>query len=345
MIETFNAHPSFRGFRVDTGHLRAELIELGGIVTRLEVPDRNGVFGNVLLGCPTIADYLGPHPHFNCLVGRYANRITNACFTLDGKAYALDANIPPHHLHGGRRGFGVRVWEGSAQDDAVTFRLVSPDGEGGYPGRLEVEARYRFDAARVVLEITASTDASTPVSLTSHHYYNLAGNLAGHSSGVVGTVRDHAIAIDAGAFLPISEHLTQLGEIRPVDGTPFDLRREVVLEDAMAAADAQMRLANGGFDHTFVLPFAPHGGERLRHAATARHPASGRTLTVSTDQPGIHLYTGNTLHESAHYPQYGGLCFETQQFPDAPNHPSYPNAIVRPGEVFRACTEFAFSLS
>ncbi len=341
VIETFNAHPRFQGFRVDTGQLRAELIELGGIVTRLEVPDRHGSFGNVLLGCPAIADYLDFHPHFNCLVGRYANRMTNARFALDGKVYALDANIPPHHLHGGREGFGVRLWTGAIEGDAVTFRLVSPAGEGGYPGRLDVEARYRFDAARVVLEIAASTDAPTPVSLTSHHYYNL--------SAVVGTVRDHEIAIDADAFLPISGQLTQLGEIRPVEGTPFDLRQGVVLGDALASPDAQMRLADGGFDHTFVLAGSRVQGERLRHAARVRHPASGRTLRVSTDQPGVQLYTANTLHQAGRhggrYPQYGGLCLETQQFPDAPNHANYPNAILQPGEMFRAHTEFAFSLS
>ena len=334
MIETFAAHPRFQGFRVDTGRLRAELIELGGIVTRLEVPDRHGVFGNVLLGCSTIAGYLGFHPHFNCLVGRYANRMTDARFTLDGTVHRLDANIPPHHLHGGREGFGLRLWTGAVEGDAVVFRLVSPAGEAGYPGRLEVEARYRFDGASVHLDFSATTDAATPVSLTSHHYYNL--------SAAVGTVCDHEIAIAADAFLPISDQLTQLGEIRPVDGTPFDLRQGIVLGRAMAAADEQMRLAGGGFDHTFV--FAGDG-----HAATVRHPASGRTLAVATDQPGVHLYTGNTLHQAGRhgrrYPQYGGLCLETQQFPDAPNQPGYPNAILRPGETFRARTEFAFSLS
>ena len=333
-IEPFQAHRRFQGFRVETGALRAELIELGGIVTRIEVPDRRGEWANVLLGCPTVADYLRPHPHFNCLVGRYANRMTNAQFPLDGKTWRLDANIPPHHLHGGSAGFGTRLWDGRVEGGAVVFSLVSPDGEGGYPGTLHVQARYGFDAARITLDIQAATDAPTPVSLTSHHYYNL--------SGCICTIADHEIAIHADSFLPVSEQLTQLGETRAVDGTPFDLRQPTRIGDAMARPDAQMRLAGGGFDHTFAI-----AGQGMRPAATVRHPASGRVLAVSTDQPGVQFYTCNTLHEAgehgARYPQFGGLCLETQQFPDAPNHPSYPNAILRPGETFRARTVFAFS--
>lgn len=343
-IQTFQAHPRFQGFRVQTSALRAELIELGGIVTRIEVPDRHGQWANVLLGCPTFADYLGFHPHFNCLVGRYANRMTQARFSLDGKTWRLDANIPPHHLHGGRDGFGTRMWRGRVEDDAVVLSLVSRDGEAAYPGTLHVQARYRFEAGRIALDIEATTDAPTPVSLTSHHYYNL--------SGRIGTIADHRIAIDADAFLPVSEHLTQLGEIRPVDGTPFDLRRPTRIGDAMANPDAQMRLAGGGFDHTFAISGADQAreqghGSALRHAATVHHPPSGRTLTIATDQPGVQFYTCNTLHEAgkhgARYPQFGGLCLETQQFPDAPNHANYPNAILRPGSTFHARTEFAFS--
>lgn len=338
MIEAFAAHPSFRGFRIDTGALRAELIELGGIVARIETPDRQGRWANVLLGCPRIADYLDFHPHFNCLVGRYANRMTNARFVLDGRTHALDANLPPHHLHGGTGGFGARRWEGAVDGDGVALRLHSPTGEAGYPGNLRVLARYGFAGSRIRLDFAATTDAPTPVSLTAHHYYNL--------SGAVGAVADHEVAIAADAFLPVSDALTQLGEIRSVDGTPFDLRQPRRLAEAMAAPDEQMRLAGGGFDHTFVL--RPPTGTGLRKAAVVRHPASGRILEVATDQPGMQLYTGNTLHEAGRhgrrYPQYGGLCLETQQFPDAPNHPRYPSAILRPGETFRASTEFAFSV-
>lgn len=342
MIETFAAHhdPPFKGFRVDTGELRAELIELGGILTRLEVPDRDGAFGNVLLGCPTIADYLGFHPHFNCLVGRYANRLTNARFALDGKSYRLDANVAPHHLHGGREGFSSRIWRGEAGVDAVVLRLASADGDCGYPGNLTVEAMYRFEGPRLTLEIAAQTDAPTPVSLTSHHYYNL-------SAAAGSTIADHEVRIDADAFLPIGDALTQLGEIRSVAGTPFDLREGAVLGAALAGQDRQLRLA-GGFDHSFVLGHSPATAPASsRLAAVVRHGSSGRALTVHTNQPAIQLYTGNTLHEAgkhgARYPAHGGLCLETQQFPDAPNHANYPCAILRPGECFFARTTFTFS--
>ena len=335
LVEVFQAHPDFLGFRVDTGELTAEVIELGGIVTRIEVPDRRGDFANVLLGCPAITDYLDPHPHFNCLVGRYANRMTNARFELDGLAYQLDANLPPHHLHGGQAGFGLRRWTGTALDDGVSLKLKSPDGEAGYPGNLTVEARYRFTGSEISLDLHATTDAPTPVSLSSHHYYNL--------SGVAGTtIDDHEVVIDADAFLPVSTELTQLGEIRSVVGTPFDLRRGVVLRDAFQAVDPQMQLADGGFDHTFVLAPGFH------RAAVVRHPHSGRTLTVATDQPGVQFYTANTLHTAGRhgrrYPQRGAFCLETQQFPDAPNHAGYPDAIVRPGRPFTARTVFSFGV-
>jgi len=336
LVEVFQAHPDFLGFRFDTGELIAEVIELGGIVTKIEVPDRAGDFANVLLGCPAIADYLDAHPHFNCLVGRYANRMTNARFELDGVTYQLDANLPPHHLHGGHAGFGLRRWTGTAEHDGVSLKLESPDGEAGYPGQLTVEARYRFKGSTIGLEFHAVTDAPTPVSLSSHHYYNL--------SGVAGTtIDDHEVVIDADAFLPVSSALTQLGEIRSVSGTPFDLRRRAVLGDVFRDADDQMRLADGGFDHTFVLKA---GFER---AAMLRHPDSGRTLTVTTDQPGVQFYTANTLHTAGRhgrrYPQRGAFCLETQQFPDAPNHPSYPDAVVRPNQPFTARTVFSFGVS
>ena len=330
-IEPFIAHdePRFHGYRVETPRLRVELIELGGIMTRLEVPDRRGVFGNVLLGCPTISGYLAPHPHFNALIGRYANRMTGARFSLDGALHQLDANVPPHHLHGGRHGFSARIWAGEVAGDAVALRLRSPAGDAGYPGALEVQAKYRFLDAEIQLDITAETDAPTPVSLTSHHYYNL--------SAAGSTVADHVLAIDADAFLPVGAALTQLGERCPVAGTPFDLAAGALLGPRLASAHPQVRLV-GGFDHAFVLR-----GGGLRQAAVLTHPGSGRTLTVCTDQPALQLYTGNSLEEWG-WPRHGALCLETQQFPDAPNHAAYPDATLRPGEVFHARTVFAFGV-
>ena len=336
-IDAFDAHPKFRGFRLATAVLRVTIIEHGGTITSIEAPDRDDEFANVLLGCPTLGGYLGHHPHFNCLVGRYANRIAGARFELDGEVHELDANIPPHQLHGGRRGFGVRHWQGSVEDEAVVLRLTSEDGDGGYPGTLEVVARCSLVDSRLALDFEAVADAPTPVSLTSHGYFNLCGNPAS-------TVADHEVAIAASRYLPVSEELLQLGELQAVGGTPFDLRQGVVLGERLFLEDVQLQRA-GGFDHTFVID-----GEGMREAAQVYHPGSGRTLAVHTDQPGVQLYTGNTLDEfsadGVPYTRHGALCLETQQFPDAPNHGAYlrhcPRAILRPGEVWRASTSFAF---
>ena len=244
--------------------------------------------------------------------------------------------IEPFQAHPEFLGFGLRRWTGVVDDDTVVLRLQSPDGDAGYPGNLSVEARYRFVGADISLTFEAVTDSPTPVSLSSHHYYNLSGR-----PGT--TVEDHEACIDADAFLPVSDALTQLGETRAVTGTPFDLRRPTLLGNAFAAPDDQMRLADGGFDHTFVL----RGG--FGHGAYVRHPESGRTLTIATDQPGVQFYTANTLHTAGRYgrryPRYGGFCLETQQYPDAPNHAGYPNAIARPGRPFTARTVFSFSVS
>ena len=337
-VDTFDPHPMFRGFRLETAGLRVTIIEHGGTVTSIEAPDRHGVFANVLLGCPTYDGYLGRHPHFNCLVGRYANRISRARFELDDQVHELDANIPPHQLHGGRKGFGVRHWQGSVEDEAVVLRLTSEAGDGGYPGTAEVMARYSLAGNRLSLDFEATTDAPTPVSLSSHGYFNLSG-IAGS------TVEDHEVAIPASRYLPVSEELLQLGELREVADTPFDLRRGVALGERLWMADAQLQRA-GGFDHTFVVD-----GTGMREAARVHHPASGRSLTVHTDQPGVQLYTGNTLDEfhanGVPYTRHGALCLETQQFPDAPNHAAYlrhcPHAILRPGDVWQASTAFTFA--
>lgn len=336
-IDSFDPHPEFRGFRLRTPELHVTIIEHGGTVTSVEAPDRDGTFANVLLGCPTLDGYLGRHPHFNCLVGRYANRIAGARFELDGEVHELDANIPPHQLHGGRRGFGVRHWQGSVEDRAVVLRLTSKADDGGYPGTLEVTARYSLAGNRLSLDFEATTDAPTPVSLTSHGYFNLSGTPGS-------TVEDHEVAIAASRYLPASEELLQLGELQPVNDTPFDLRQAVPLGERLFLRDPQLQRA-GGFDHTFVID-----GTGMREAAHVHHPASGRSLTVHTDQPGVQLYTGNTLDEfsagGVPYTRHGALCLETQQFPDAPNHAAYlrhcPHAILRPGDAWRASTTFTF---
>ncbi|MCY4094556.1 MAG: galactose mutarotase, partial [Gammaproteobacteria bacterium] len=278
-------------------------------------------------------DHAKPHPHFNCIVGRYANRITNAQFELDGILYQLDANIPPHQLHGGRLGFANRIWSGVKDGNAVKFELTSMDGDAGYPGEVDVSATYTLDGPVLRLELSATTSKPTPISLTAHHYLNLSAQQATY-------IGDHQISINADHYLPVSDGLTQLGRIDDVANTPFDLRSRIQLKERLQDSHPQIRLADG-FDHTFAL-----NGTGLRDAAYVYDPSSGRCCTVRTDQPGVQLYTCNTLDargkSGVRYGKHQGLCLETQQFPDAPNHPNYPDAILRPQQVWRAVTEYEF---
>lgn len=333
-MRIINDHPEFSTFRHESETLDFEVIEHGGTITHLAVPDRNGQKTSILLGFASRDRFLGRHPYFNCLVGRYSNRMTNARFELDGETFELDANIPPHHLHGGRAGFALRRWDGRLLDEnTVEFALRSRAFESGYPGNLDVRARYTIDESSITLRFEAETDAPTPVSLTSHPYFNLSGDSTQN-------VDDHLITIDADEYLPISEALTQLGEIHRVDASALDLRQRTSLGTARRRDDPQI-LRVGGIDHTFVI-----NGTGMRRAAVLEHPASGRRLEVVTDQPGIQCYTSNTLDDFAtaddHWLRFGAVCLETQQFPDAPNHPSYPDPTLRPGEQYVATTVFSF---
>ncbi|MCY3858497.1 MAG: galactose mutarotase [Gammaproteobacteria bacterium] len=317
----------------DASGIRVHLIDYGATVTNIWCADRDGNIGDVLLGCPTPEDHDRPHPHFNCIVGRYANRITNAQFELDGVLHQLDANIPPHQLHGGRHGFANRLWTGVKDGNSVRFDLISVDGDSGFPGEVAVSATYKLDGSVLRLELSAKTNKPTPISLTAHHYFNLSG-LHGSYIG------DHEISINADHYLPVSDGLTQLGRIDEVTNTPFDLRRQIPLRERLDDSHPQIQLADG-FDHTFAL-----NGTGLRDTAQVYDPSSGRSCTIRTDQPGVQLYTCNTLDawgkNGVHYGKHQGLCLETQQFPDAPNHANYPDAILRPGEVWIAVTEYDF---
>lgn len=317
----------------ESSNIRVKLIDYGATITSIECPDRHGIVKDVLLGCPTPNDHLKPHPHFNCIVGRYANRITNARFILNDELYELDANIPPHQLHGGRKGFANRLWDGQANGNCVTFSLVSEDGDAGFPGECHVQAEYRLQRNVLRLDMRAHTSKPTPVSLTAHHYFNLSGKPGA-------SLNDHLVTINADRYLPVSENLTQLGKIESVANSPFDLRSPVEISTSLNDEHPQIQLA-GGFDHTLVL-----NGVGLRDACQVEHAKTGRTLTVRTDQPGVQLYTCNTLDalgkQGVRYEKHQGLCLETQQFPDAPNHANYPNTILRPGESWRAITEYEF---
>ncbi len=318
--------------------MRATLLSWGALLQKLEVPDRSGRLGDVVLGFATLAPYLVRHPNFGVTVGRVGNRIAHARFTLDGVEYRLAANNGPNSLHGGNVGFSRRNWTWQVEGDrAVRFEYVSPDGEEGYPGTLRVAATYALDDDNgLVLEWVAATDRATVVNLTNHSYFNLAGG---------GDVRDHLVTLQADAFLPVDAASIPLGELRSVAGTPMDLRAPVRVGDRLDAPDAQMRLVEGGFDHTFVLG----AGTGLRHAARVVDPASGRVMDVHATQPGVQFYTANKLDGSfigkggAAYGKHAALCLETQHFPDAPNQPAFPSIVLRPGEEYRHRAVYRFS--
>ena len=321
------------------------VLTYGGIVTALETADRTGRRANIVLGCADLDGYRAASGRFGAIIGRYANRIAQARFTLDDVAVELDRNDPPNSLHGGTAAFDRVVWHAVAADTPngawLALRHVSPHGAGGFPGTLEVEVRYSLgadDALRIDYE--AETDRSTVVNLTHHGYFNLAGEGTGDVYG-------HELTILADAFTPVDATLIPTGELRPVDDTPFDFRAPAPIGARLAAADEQIRIARG-FDHNFVL--RPAGPPAPRLAARVREPASGRVMDVLTTEPGMQLYTANALNGALRgsggrpYGRGAGLCLETQHFPDSPNQPGFPSTVLRPGERFRSTTVFRFSV-
>jgi aldose 1-epimerase len=272
----------------------------------LLVPDRNGRQANVVLGFDSPEEYESNPRYLGAIIGRYANRIANARFTLDGKTYRLAANNGPHHLHGGRTGFDKVVWRAAGGASALELSYTSPDGEEGYPGTLDVRVTYTLtDRNELVVDYFATTDKATPVNLTQHSYFNLAGD---------GDVSDHLLQIDADAMTAVDEHLIPTGVITPVAGTPFDFRTLTPIGERR----------DGNYDHNFVL----NGGVRVVE------PKSGRMLDVQTTEPGMQLYTGYKR----------GLCLETQHFPDSPNRAEFPSTILRPGAEYRSRTAFTFGI-
>ncbi|MCH5677104.1 aldose epimerase family protein [Streptomyces gilvus] len=297
--------------------VRVRILSYGGIVQSVEIPDRAGHRANVVLGFADLDGYLGcPGPYFGALIGRYANRIAGARFPLDGVTYALEPNNAPNSLHGGGHGFDKRVWEVEPVEHGVRLSRVSPHGEEGFPGRLEVSATYTLDAdGSLRIGYEAVTDAPTIVNLTNHSYWNLAGS---------GTASGHELRIDASRYTPVDADLIPTGELADVAGTRFDFR--------------QSRKTGTGYDHNFVLV----GGvtQTPREVAELHDPASGRVLTVTTTEPGLQLYTADHLPEP--FAPGDGVALETQHFPDSPNRPDFPSTVLRPGGVFRSETAYGF---
>ena len=321
------------------GGIRAELLTLGAALRRLEVPGRNGRHANVVLGYRDLDDYRG-HPRFyGVTAGRYANRIGGARFTLDGTEYRLPANSGANNLHSGPNGFDLQDWKVEKHDaHSVTFALLSPHLDNGFPGNLHVRVRYAIEADGLAIGLRATTDHATVVNLTNHAYFNLAGE----SSGT--TVLDHVLQIPAGQITPVDAALIPTGELRLVEGTPFDFRTPKPVGRDIEAADPQLKLGRG-YDHNFVLVGA---AGTIRRIATLFDPGSGRVMDVHSTEPGVQLYTGNHLANGAPgtsggtYPMRGGLCLEPQKFPDSPNRPNFPSARLDPGGEYRHDIAFRF---
>jgi aldose 1-epimerase len=316
----------------------AKVITYGATLTELWIPDKSGKNADVVLGFDNLAGYLGDHPYFGATVGRYANRIAKGQFVLDGRRYSLFINNGPNSLHGGKVGFNRKVWKaeplGLAHGAAVKFTYISEDGEEGYPGQLTVHVTYELgDGNALKITYNASTDKPTVVNLTHHSYFNLSG------AGSGDILRD-VLQLNADRYTPVDENLIPTGELKPVDGTPFDFRKPAPI-GARYAEIAGI----GGYDHNFVIT-----GEQgtLRKAAELYDPASGRQMELWTTEPGVQIYMSIGLNGSIKgiggaYQKFGALCMEAQHFPDSPNHPDFPSAVLRPGTDFESQTVYKFS--
>lgn len=321
----------------------AKLMSYGAGLVELRAPDRRGALTDIALGFDTLEPYLGEHPYFGVTAGRVANRIAGAQFSLDGAEHRLSANDGPNHLHGGRRGFDKVVWEAEAlgagrAEAAVQFKYKSPDGEEGYPGNLEVTVRYALTArSELRIDYKATTDRATPVNLTNHTYWNLAGS---------GDILGHLLQINAERYVVTDKALIPTGAIAPVEGTPFDFRAP----QPIGARIPHITRAPAGYDDCFVITKSG-GATSLYLCARLEEPASGRVLEVRSTEPGLQVYTGNFLDGSltgkggAVYAKYAGLCLETQHFPDSIHHPHFPNTILRPGEELASTTVYSFAIA
>jgi aldose 1-epimerase len=316
--------------------MRVKVTNYGGIVTSLQVPAGDGELYDVVLGFDSLGGYLGGHPYFGCLVGRYANRIAEGKFTLDGKTYTLATNNGENHLHGGTEGFDKKIWDavphGPEQAQGVEMRYLSPAGEEGYPGAVKVKVIYTLTHENELkIDYHAYSDAKTIINLTNHCYFNLNGQ--GN-----GDILNHLLYVNADRYTPVNDHLIPTGELRKVENGPFDFREQKPI-------GRDISLVPGGYDHNYVL----NGSDSLRLAARLNSPSTGIQMEVYTDQPGMQFYTGNFLDgsltgkEGKVYEKHYGLCLETQHFPDSPNQPGFPSTVLEPEKPFESTTIYKFS--
>jgi len=326
-------------YTLTNGELTVRITTFGARVVSIEAPDRSGKRADVVLGYNTVQEYeADTGTYFGAIVGRYGNRLAKGAFSIDGAAFHVPTNNGANALHGGTLGFDRKIWSAHAIAGGVEMALVSPDGDMGFPGELTVHVRYTLEGHTLRIAYSATATKPTVVNLTNHSYFNLAGDGRG-------TILDEQLQINADRYTPVAAGLIPTGEIAPVAGTPLDFRKPMAIGLHIGDAYPQLKIA-GGYDHNFVLDSG--SGPGLHRAAVVYDPGSGRTLTVTTTEPGLQFYSGNFLDGTrtgkfgVAYPQHAAFCLETQHFPDSPNQPSFPSTVLRPGHKLRSTTVFTF---
>jgi len=325
-------------YLLSDGKLEVRIMTYGGIIVSLRAPDRDGKFDDVVLGYDSVQKYIEKTPYFGAIVGRFANRLAHGKFQLNGQTYSIPKNDGDNSLHGGIHGFDKVVWEDKPLPDGVELTYVSEDGDQGFPGTLATTVRYRLTGSALRIEYSATTNRDTVLNPSNHSYFNLAGQAKGEILG-------HVLRINASHITPVDATLIPTGDLKSVEGTPFDFRTPHTIGERINADDVQLRLGKG-YDHNFVLDHPPG---KLAKAAEVYEPTTGRILRVLTTQPGVQLYTGNFLDgsitgkEGRIYNRRFAFCLETQHFPDSPNHPSFPSTELKPGQKFQSVTVFEFS--
>lgn len=337
-----NVLPKWKQFTLINIHkMKVSILNYGGIITRIEVPDKNGTLENIVLSYKNFKDYLKNPNYFGALIGRVAGRINNASFTLDGKTYQLEANEAPNHLHGGSQGFHQVTWEASPfqTDHAVGVKLshTSKNREGGYPGEINVTVTYTLNNDNeLTIDYSATSDQTTVLALTNHSYFNLSGNLKD-------TILNHHVTIKSNQFGELNEALMPTGRLLNVEGTAFDFRKGKKLHEGIASDSKQNRIVGSGYDHYFI--FAGNSQEKI----IVKEEKSRRIMTINTNQPGMVMYTGNSLEKGwklaeGESKEYLGVCFETQAHPASLHHPLFPSVVLKANEPYQKQTIFSFGV-